>query len=391
MSKAPETAIHVLIPAAGCGVRSGAGRPKQYLALAGKTVLRHTLEKFIQIQGVKSIRVIIDPAHADMYAQSVAGLDLPPPVPGAATRKQSVYNGLAALGEADENDIVLIHDAARPFVSAEAIHALLDAMQTAEAATLAAPIPDTLVHADYSAIDRNEVRAIQTPQAFRLNVLKRAHEAFKGDDSFTDDAGLVAAQGHKIFFVDGPRDNFKITTAEDIRMAERLFTAQMQTRTGFGYDVHAFDPAPADKIRLGGVDIPHGRKLLGHSDADVILHALTDALLGTIGEGDIGQLFPPSDMQWKNADSALFLAEAVRRVQACGGRIIHADITVIAEEPKIGPHRLGIQARIADLLGLPVNCIGIKATTSEGLGFTGRREGIVAQAVATVSLPNLSS
>ncbi|PZQ48033.1 MAG: bifunctional 2-C-methyl-D-erythritol 4-phosphate cytidylyltransferase/2-C-methyl-D-erythritol 2,4-cyclodiphosphate synthase [Micavibrio aeruginosavorus] len=380
-------AFHVLIPAAGSGTRTGLSLPKQYRKIGGKMILRHTVEKFIQIQGLKSIRVIIDPEHAAFYAEAMQGLDIAPPVFGAKTRKQSVYNGLSAFSPSEQEDMVLIHDAARLFVSQESIYALLDAMSASLAATLAMPIADTLVDADYNPFDRDKISAVQTPQAFKINLLKKAHDFFRNDDRFTDDAGLIAAIGENVALIPGTRDNFKITTNEDMQMAERLLLPQLETRTGFGYDVHAFDPAPADKIRLGGIDIPYEKKLLGHSDADVVLHALTDALLGTIGEGDIGQLFPPSDMQWKNADSEIFLKEAVRRVRAREGRIIHADITVIAEAPKIGPHREAMQVRIAGMLGIEPSRVGLKATTSEGLGFTGRKEGIVAQAVASVAFP----
>lgn len=387
MVKDSVRSFHVLIPAAGSGERAGLSVPKQYRRVGGKMILRHTIEKFIGIQGLKSIRVIIDTEHAEMYREAVNGLNLSPPIIGAKTRKQSVYNGLSAFSYAEHEDLVLIHDAARPFVSEESIHALLAAMGDASAATLAAPVADTLVDADYNRYDRDKISAVQTPQAFHIGLLKKAHDAFKNDDRFTDDAGLVSAIGESITLVPGSRDNFKITTPEDMVLAERLLMPQLETRTGMGYDVHAFDPAPATSIRLGGIDIPYTRKLLGHSDADVILHALTDALLGTIGEGDIGQLFPPSDAQWKNADSEIFLKEALRRVRAKGGRLTHADITLIAEEPKIGPHRMQMLARLSSLLGLDPSRIGLKATTSEGLGFTGRKEGVVAQAVASVTFP----
>lgn len=384
-----ERGFHVLIPAAGSGSRAGLSVPKQYRQIGGKTILRHTIEKFIGIQGLKSIRVIVDPDHMDLYTEAVGNLAdvLAPPVSGATTRKESVYNGLSGLSGAKEDDLVLIHDAARPFITAAAIERLLHAMEQAEAATLAAPVADTLVDAAYTPYDRDRISAVQTPQAFRLGTLRKAHELYREDDRFTDDAGLVAAMGGQVALVSGNRDNFKITTNDDIAMAERLLSPHRETRTGFGYDVHTFDPAPASVIRLGGINIAHDRKLLGHSDADVILHALTDALLGTIGSGDIGQLFPPSDPQWKGADSELFLREAVRLVLEQQGKIVNVDITVIAESPKIGPHRETMQQRIASMLGIPPARVGMKATTAEKLGFVGREEGIVAQAVASVSFP----
>lgn len=379
--------FHVLIAAAGSGVRAGFDIPKQYKSLCGKPVLRHTLEKFMGLQGVKSIRVVVGEDHLPLYNAAVEGLALCPPVLGAGTRKESVYNGLCSYTVAEQDDIVLIHDAARPFVSRKAIDALFESMETSCAATLACTSADTLVTQGYKALDRNAVHAVQTPQAFRIGALKAAHEKFKHDDSFTDDAGLLAAMGEEIVLIPSSRDNFKITTNDDFIMAEKLMSSSMQTRTGFGYDVHAFDPAPATHIRLAGVDIPHNKKLLGHSDADVVLHALTDALLGTIGEGDIGQLFPPSDMQWKNADSALFLAEALKRVHARGGQIVNIDISLIAEEPKIGPHRAAMQSRLAQLVGLPASRVGLKATTSEGLGFVGERKGIEAKAIVSILFP----
>lgn len=387
MSKDPNPAFHVLIPAAGSGTRAGLSTPKQYCKAGGKAILRHTIEKFLPVQGLKTLRVIIDAAHEDLYREAVAGLDLAPPIIGGATRKASVANGLAAFTKNDAADLVLIHDAARPFVRGADIQALLQTMKTAKAATLAAPVADTLVDIEYNALERQKLRIIQTPQAFRIADLKAAHAYYETDDSFTDDAGLIAARGEKIELVASSHENFKITSAGDMRVAEKLLSAARETRTGIGYDVHAFELSRSGLIRLGGIDIKHDQKLKGHSDADVILHALTDALLGAIAEGDIGQLFPPSDMSWKNADSAIFLQEAMKRVAAKGGTLTHADIVVIAEEPKIGPHREKMQARIAALCGVNPSRIGIKATTSEGLGFTGRGEGIVAQAIVTISLP----
>lgn len=387
MSKDLWPNFHVLIPAAGNGARTGLAIPKQYKRVGGKMILRHTIEKFMDLQGLKSLRVIIDPEHVEYYRQAVQGLDLPPPVLGSRTRKQSVYNGLSVFGPQEYEDLVLIHDAARPFISVKSIYTLLETMAQSVAATLAAPIADTLVDRDYNRLDRDKISAVQTPQAFRLGLLKKAHEFFRNDDRFTDDAGLIAALGENVTLVPGSHDNFKITTSEDMIMAERLLAPRMETRTGFGYDVHAFDTAPASVIRLGGIDIPHDRKLLGHSDADVLLHAITDAILGTIGEGDIGQLFPPSDITWKGADSEIFIREALRRLRSRGGQITHCDLTLVAESPKIGPHRARMVDRLCYLLALDPSRIGLKATTSEGLGFTGRKEGIVAHALVTVQLP----
>lgn len=387
MSKDPNPAFHVLIPAAGSGTRAGLSIPKQYCKAGGKTILRHTIEKFLSLQGLKSLRVIIDAGHEDLYNEAIGNLPLAPPVIGGPTRKESVANGLAALQNENPQDLVLIHDAARPFVRQGDIRALLCIMQDAQAATLAAPVADTVVDLDYKRLDRESLRIIQTPQAFRIGPLSAAHDKYKNDDNFTDDAGLMAALGEKVELVPSSHENFKITSAGDMRVAEKLLATARETRTGMGYDVHAFEPSPDGLIRLGGIDIPHPQKLKGHSDADVILHTLTDALLGAMGEGDIGQLFPPSDMQWKNADSAIFLIEAVKRLTAKGGQFVNADIVAICEEPKIGPHRIAIQNRIAEIMGVASSRIGVKATTSEQLGFTGRREGIAAQAVVTITLP----
>lgn len=387
MSKPQNPPFHVLIPAAGNGSRMGASMPKQYCKIGGKMILRYTIEKFLPIQGLKSIRVVIDPAHKALYEEAVAGLNLSAPINGAATRKQSVYNGLQSFNQNEHHDLVLIHDAARPFIAPDAIESLLDTMRDVDAATLAAPVTDTIIDEDQNVLDRDKLSVIKTPQAFKIDLLKHAHETFRNDDRFTDDAGLISALGKSVKLVQGNRDNFKITTPEDMELAEKLLAPAVETRTGSGYDVHAFDPNPADVIRLGGIDIKHDRKLLGHSDADVVLHALTDALLGAISEGDIGQIFPPSDMQWKGADSDIFLKEAVRRVHVKGGKILHADITILCEAPKIGPHRESMQKRIADIVGIGPSRISIKASTTEGLGFTGRREGIAAQALCTITLP----
>ncbi|MFA5592099.1 MAG: 2-C-methyl-D-erythritol 4-phosphate cytidylyltransferase [Micavibrio sp.] len=387
MSNPALPSFHVLIPAAGNGIRTGLSTPKQYAKIGGKAILRHTIEKFIPIQGLKSLRVIIDPAHEALYKEAVNGLDLPPPAYGSETRKQSIFNGLKLFTDNLDEEIILIHDAARPFVEAGSIYALLAAMEKDNAATLVSAVADTLVDPAYNRLDRDRIRSVQTPQAFRLGLIRKAHEQFADDNSFTDDAGLIAAMGGKIAFIAGSHENFKITSAGDMAMAEKLLAERTETRTGLGYDVHAFDPAPADTIRLGGIDIPHERRLLGHSDADVVLHALTDAILGTIGEGDIGQLFPPSDMQWKNADSAVFLTEALRLLTEKNGKLIHADIVLVAEEPKIGPQRERMLERLSALLGLTRGRIGLKATTSERLGFVGKGEGIACHAVVSVTLP----
>lgn len=418
MVKKEEPPFHLLIVAAGTGARMGGDTPKQYRTVAGKTILRHTLEKFLGLPGLQTRRVVIHPDHRALYDAAVAGLSLSPPVIGGATRQDSVRNGLSALTDARDTDIVLIHDAARPFVTTAEILLVAKAAAESGAATLAAPVADTLVREGQD-LPRAGIHAIQTPQAFRLDLIRAAHDKYKGDTSFTDDAGMVRAMGRYdmpqdivspprkrgsdtgevpadagnaekenhsalVTLVPGSRMNFKITTEDDLLMAAHLLSAQKQTRTGMGFDVHAFDPAPAETLRMGGIDIPHHHKLKGHSDADVVLHAITDAILGTIAAGDIGSHFPPSDPRWKGADSAMFLQEASRLLHQRGGELVHVDVTVMCEAPKIGPHRDAMRARIAEILNMNAEHVAVKATTTEGLGFTGRREGIAAHAVVTV-------
>lgn len=383
MSQPP--AFHVLIPAAGSGTRAGGDTPKQYQVIHGKTVLRHTIETFIGLPGLKSLRVIIDPHWINAYQDAVQGLDLAEPVIGGKSRKESVFNGLKDIVDILDEEIIVVHDAARPFVRAERILAAVEAARQNGAATLAASIYDTIVEADaYTRLDRNRLRSIQTPQAFQAGLLKKAHNQFEYNDDFTDDAGMVAAISHPVTLIEGDRLNFKITTADDMVRAEKLLAPAVETRTGLGFDIHRFSDKPAQAIRLGGVDVPYSHAIDAHSDGDVILHALTDALLGTIGDGDIGQLFPPSDPQWKDADSHIFVKEALSRVQKAGGRLIHADISVQAEAPKIGPHRERMIGMIGELLGLTPDRIGLKATTMEQLGEIGAGLGLAAQVVVSV-------
>lgn len=387
MSKDSAPPFHLIIPAAGNGTRMGGGTPKQYRLLAGKPVLRHILEKFIGFPGLQSIRVMIDPAHHALYHAAVNGLSQITVLSGGKTRKESVFRAINEIPETLDEEYVLVHDAARPLISPQAIHSLLDSLKTCPAATLATPISDTIRSENGAAVDRNGLWAIQTPQGFRVGLLRMAHRRLADEDGYTDDAGMVEAVGQRVALVPGHRSNLKITTEDDMTMAQLLIEDRRETRTGSGFDVHAFAPEPAASVRLGGIDIPHDRSLAGHSDADVALHALTDAILGTIGAGDIGQIFPPSDPQWKGADSAIFLREAVRLLRQRGGTLLHCDLTILCEAPKIGPHRTAIQARAAEILAIAPGRVSVKATTTEGLGFTGRREGIAAQAVCTVSVP----
>jgi 2-C-methyl-D-erythritol 4-phosphate cytidylyltransferase / 2-C-methyl-D-erythritol 2,4-cyclodiphosphate synthase len=383
-SNSSPPSFHALIAAAGSSARLGGDMPKQYRKIKGNTVLRHTLETFLSCPGLQEIRVVIDAAHEALYRESIAGLTLPAPIIGGETRNISVSNGLKSLSGAKKDDFILIHDAARPFIRRQEILAVAGALKAVRAATLAVPVSDTLRRDDGEYVDRGGLWAIQTPQGFHYGLIREAHEQAKSKNA-TDDTALVAALGEDVKFVEGSRRNFKITTPADWDMAQQMMESGILIpRTGFGFDVHAFDAHREGPVRLCGIDVPHGHALAGHSDADVGLHALTDALLGAIASGDIGQHFPPSDPQWRGADSALFLKHAVALIAERGGKIANVDITIICEAPKIGPHREAMQKRVAEICGLSPNQVGIKATTTEGLGFTGRGEGIAAQAVATV-------
>lgn len=381
----------VIVVAAGRGQRAGEGPPKQFRAIGGETVLRRTLARF---SGDSAIRRVLPVIHADdstACLEAAAGLErVAPPVTGGATRQASVRAGLEALAD-DPPDLVLIHDAARPFVSAELVARAIAAAAEHGAAVPALALTDTVKRVDpdgfvSSGPDRALLRTVQTPQSFRYDLILAAHRAAGGTDHLTDDAAVAEAAGHRVAIFPGEASNVKLTTAEDFVRAQREAVRDLaDVRTAGGFDVHAF--GEGDHVMLGGIAIPHGFGLAGHSDADVVLHALTDALLGTIGAGDIGHHFPPSDPQWKGVSSDRFLAHAVALVKDSGGRIAHLDVTVICEAPKIGPHREAMRARIADIAGLPLARVSVKATTSERLGFTGRREGIAAMANATVRLP----
>ena len=387
--------VAVLIVAAGRGRRAGGGVPKQYRILAGRPVLAHVLARFAEALPGATLQTVIsagDRAHYDACAALCPDARLAEPVPGGATRQDSVRAGLEALGKLNIRiNIILIHDAARIFSSNELIQRAAAAARISAVAIPVIAVSDSLRRiADgvCAPADRSGLFAVQTPQAFAFAAITSAHAqaAAAGKHDFSDDASLAEWAGHPVSTFPGETGNFKLTYSEDFAMAEALLMARLSDiRTGYGYDVHAF--APGDHVWLGGLKIPHDHGLEGHSDADAALHALTDALLGAIADGDIGQHFPPSDPRWRGAASDIFLKEAVRRVQARGGRIAHLDLTIVCEAPKIGPHRDAMRARIAQICGLDAGRVGVKATTSEKLGFTGRREGIAANAVATVRLP----
>jgi 2-C-methyl-D-erythritol 4-phosphate cytidylyltransferase/2-C-methyl-D-erythritol 2,4-cyclodiphosphate synthase len=380
-----------LIVAAGRGSRFGGPLPKQYALLAGRPVLRHTLEAWRSAPQINGLRVVIANGDENYYADAVAGLDLPPPIPGGVSRQQSVLNGLEALA-GGAPDFVAVHDAARPFVKPVDIMACMAAVSVegVDGAVLGIRLSDTIKRsangdAIVETVPRANLWRAQTPQIFRYAALLRAHrdaaELGRSDaTALTDDAAVAERAGLKVVMVEGSEDNRKITTADDLARA-----VATETRTAFGFDVHGFGPGEA--VMLGGVAIPHTQALAGHSDADVALHALTDAVLGTIGAGDIGKHFPPSDPQWRGASSDRFLRHAVELLTERGGRIVHLDLTLVCEAPRIGPHREAMAASIARIAGVEPGRVSVKATTTEGLGFTGRREGIAAQAVATIELP----
>jgi len=379
--------IAVLIVAAGKGERAGTSLPKQYERLAGQPMLRRTVEAF---RGF-SVQVVIGPGQEELAATALAGLSLPAPVTGGATRQESVRRGLEALAKdapaKDAPDFVLIHDAARPLVSAKVIQAVVTALQSgADGALPMVAVSDTLRRRDdggrWTLVPRDSLYRAQTPQGFVYAKILAAHRDHAQED-VTDDVALAELAGLKVQMVEGEEKNIKVTRKEDFALAE-TFLASSDVRTATGYDVHKFKEG--DHIWLCGLKIPHTHGLEGHSDADVGLHAITDALLGCIGEGDIGQHFPPTDERWRGAASWKFLDHAASLVAAKGGVINHVDVTIICERPKVGPHRDAMKAKIAEILKIDPGRVSVKATTTEGLGFTGRREGIAAQAVATIKL-----
>ena len=385
----------VLIVAAGRGSRFGGEIPKQYRLLGGLPVLARTLAAFGAALPEARLLTTIHPDDSELYAAAVAALPadvaarMLPWVAGGATRQASVRNGLESASGADQK-IVLVHDAARPFASNELISRACAAARNFGAAVPGFAVTDTIKAVDAEGVvagtpDRATLRAVQTPQAFDYALLLSAHRAAAGLE-LTDDAAVAEKAGYKVHVFEGDVGNMKITSAGDLEAAERRLAGDLSDiRVGSGYDVHAFEDG--DHVWLGGVAIPHTKKLLGHSDADVLMHAVTDAIFGALADGDIGSHFPPSDPQWKGAASHIFLAYAAERVRARGGVIAHIDATVIAERPKVGPHRDAIRAKLAEIMGMDVGRVAVKATTSEQLGFTGREEGIAAMATATVRLP----
>lgn len=405
--------VAALIVAAGKGSRLSNlpdDLPKQYRRLGSGSVLSHTLNAFGRHAGIDDIVCVIAEGDRLLYDRSLAEASAETqakchePATGGATRQASVFNGLSALSESGVTH-VLIHDAARPFIAERTISDILDRLRSGSAAVLTAIlVVDTIksiADGRLKTIDRSKLWAAQTPQAFALETALKLHQQAQSEGrlDFTDDIGLAEWQEIDIDIAEGSADNFKITTQPDLLKAESLaarmthpvspsphpLAALGDVRTGQGYDVHAFEDG--DAVILGGVSIPHSRKLKGHSDADVVLHAITDAILGAIADGDIGAHFPPSDPKWKGAASDQFLVDALRRVGELGGRVAHVDVTIICEAPKIGPHRDALRSSIAQICKLPIGRVSVKATTSEKLGFTGRKEGIACASVVTVRLP----
>ena len=396
-----------LIVAAGRGHRVGGPLPKQYRQLAGRAVLGHSVQRFATHPRIDRVKVVINPADRTLYDKAVrenGGAEdaaLLAPVAGGATRQDSVRNGLESLANAPP-DLVLIHDGARPLVSAAVIDGALDALEGHDGALPALAVSDSLKRAApgsvviAGAVPREGLWRAQTPQAFRYPAILEAHRAAAGS-ALTDDASVAEQAGLSVALTPGDEDNLKITTERDFAHAEHILAAQVgrdvaaaapaafETRVGMGIDVHRF--GPGDHLMLGGVAVPHAQGVISHSDGDVVLHAIVDALLGAMAAGDIGTHFPPTDEAWRDAESARFVAHALKLLTERGGRLSHVDVTVICQRPRIGPHREAMMARLATVLGLDPSRISLKATTTERLGFTGRGEGIAAQAVATVRLP----
>lgn len=390
-----EKTVAALLVAAGVGTRAGGGVPKQFRTIGSKAVIAHAVDALVHHHAIDTIMIVVGEGQEERAAAAIGRRDIGRRdiayAQGAESRQGSVRAGLEAIASAGGADYVLIHDAARPFVPGIVIDRLLDALTMAEGAIPTLPVADTLVRGAGGTmgdgVDREALYRVQTPQAFRFDSILEAHRAWNDMQDATDDAQILKASGHDVALVQGDDDLDKLTYPQDFLRAEARFASNRQVRVGMGYDVHRL--ADDEELWLGGVLIPHDRGLAGHSDADVALHAIVDAMLGALAEGDIGSHFPPSDPQWRGASSDRFLAYARDRVSVRDAAIDHVDLTIICEAPKIGPHREAIRSRIAEILQISLDRVSVKATTTERLGFAGRREGIAAQAVATLSLPAL--
>jgi 2-C-methyl-D-erythritol 4-phosphate cytidylyltransferase / 2-C-methyl-D-erythritol 2,4-cyclodiphosphate synthase len=387
--------VVAVIVAGGSGIRAGGSLPKQYQLVGGKPVIRLTLETFLDHPLIDYVQVVIGLGHEALFAKAAQGLAIGQPVSGGGTRQDSCRAGIEACQFKNPQKI-LIHDAARPFLSSELISNVISELDHADAVIPGLPVADTMKYAPSGIIERTVDRAalwfVQTPQGFHYHRILQAHQkAFaQGQISFTDDAAVAEFAGMQVQIIAGEQKNRKLTTQHDIHEADRenrnrLLESRPDVRTGHGMDYHIFEKG--DGVTLCGIRIPHSHQLKGHSDADVALHAVTDAILGSIGERDIGQHFPPTDKQWRGAPSSIFVQKAMELLQARGGIIAHIDITILAEAPRIGPHIEAMKLNLQNLLGLAPDRIGIKATTTEGMGAIGRKEGMSAAAVATVRLP----
>ncbi len=391
MTKTPEKqdnpSFHLILVAGGTGQRYGGNLPKQFLKINGKSVLEHTLDKFLSFEGIKSIVIAMDNDYLMHLSDPIKNDPKIKFCKNGKSRKESVYNALKFFSNVEPKDKILIHDAVRPLISDLDIYNILQSLDDNKGATLCTPVTETLFK-DKENIDRNEIYSIQTPQGFYYQTIMDAHENFKSQDNFTDDAALVRANGGDVDLVMATAPNIKITTSSDFEMVKAFMNKIFETRVASGFDVHAFEKEITDRpLMLGGIVVEHDYALVGHSDADVVLHAITDAILGSINEGDIGTHFPPSDNQWKDRDSAYFLNHAHNLLCNMAGEIRFVDVTVMAEQPKIGRYRELMQNNIAKILQISPNKISIKATTTEKLGFVGRKEGIACQAIATIRLP----
>ena len=383
--------VAALILAAGQGSRAGTDIPKQFRQIGGKAVLAHSVEAFARHPAVGAVYLVIGSGQQETVRTMIGDGQVTAIIQGADSRRGSVRAGLEAIAATGGADRVLIHDAARPFLSPSMIDQLLAALEQAPGAFPALPVADTLVKSTGNIagdiVDRSGLYRVQTPQAFHFESIIRAHRAWDSSREATDDAQMLREAGHDVLMVPGDERLEKLTYPQDFARAEAQLASCRTTRVGMGYDVHRL--AADEELWLCGVQVPHDRGLAGHSDADVAIHAIVDALLGALSEGDIGSHFPPSDPQWRGAASSRFLEYAANRVTERGGRMEHIDVTIICEAPKIGPHRDAMRQRISEILAIPLERVSVKATTTERLGFAGRREGIAAQAVATISLPAL--
>ncbi len=379
--------IIAIVVAAGRGSRIRGEIPKQYIKVGGETILNRSVKAFTSHRKISYVKVIIHPDDVALYNEYLGDLKILPPSFGGELRKDSVHMGLESIKNL-QPDYVLIHDAARPFVSHAIIDKVIEELENHKAVIPAVPVIDTIKQCEsgivLKTLERDELYATQTPQGFHYNVIAKMHRELKNEE-VSDDAMLMEKLGIRVKAIEGEYQNFKITTKEDLMLTKTLSGENKQVRTGIGFDAHAFVASKSGTIRMGGVDMPYEKSLEGHSDADVVLHAIVDALLGAMGKGDIGEYFPPSDPKWKGADSAIFLNHAKDLIEKENGIIQNIDVTIICELPKITPYKTAMRKKIASLLDIMEDQINIKATTTEGLGFTGRKEGIAAQVIATIT------